>query len=51
MTNVHNLVHNGTKHIEINKHFIKDNLDKGLLVTTHVLTRLQLANIFTKGLP
>ena len=33
----------------MNKYFIKDNLDKGLVVTTYVLIGLQLAYIITKG--
>jgi len=32
--------HDWTKHIEIDRHFIKDNLDKGLVVTTYVSTGL-----------
>jgi len=30
---------------------IKDNLDKGLVVTTHVPTGFRIEDIFTKGLP
>jgi len=30
---------------------IKDNLNKDIVVTTHVLTRLQISYIFTKGPP
>nr|KYP58776.1 Copia protein [Cajanus cajan] len=48
----HKLVqHDKTKHIEIDKHFIKEKLDSGLIVTTHVPTRLQVVDVFTKGLP
>ncbi|RDX96167.1 hypothetical protein CR513_21205, partial [Mucuna pruriens] len=37
----HNLVqHDMTKHIEIDKHFIKEKLDNGLIITPHVLTGL-----------
>ncbi|RDX90711.1 hypothetical protein CR513_27403, partial [Mucuna pruriens] len=39
-----------TKHIKIDKHSIKEKLNSGLVITTHVPTRLQVANIFTKGL-
>jgi len=51
MSIAHNPIkHDKTKYIEIDKHFIKDNLDRGLVVKTHVPTGLQLENIFTKGL-
>ncbi|RDX60598.1 hypothetical protein CR513_61247, partial [Mucuna pruriens] len=40
-----------TKHIEIDRHFIKEKLDSGLIVTAHVPTGLQVADVFTKGLP
>ncbi|RDY11919.1 Copia protein, partial [Mucuna pruriens] len=39
-----------TKHIEIDRHFIKEKLDSGIIVTTHIPTRLQVADVFTKGL-
>ncbi|RDX95763.1 Copia protein, partial [Mucuna pruriens] len=42
--------HDRTKHIEIDRHFIKEKLDSGLIVTAHVPTRLQVADVFTKGL-
>ncbi|RDX93319.1 Copia protein, partial [Mucuna pruriens] len=48
----HNSIqHNKIKHIEIDKHFIKEKLNSGLVVTTHVPTRLQVAYVFTKGFP
>ncbi|RDY02146.1 Copia protein, partial [Mucuna pruriens] len=42
---------NRIKYIEIDRHFIKEKLDSGLIVTTHVLTGLQVVDVFTKGLP
>ncbi|RDY07857.1 Copia protein, partial [Mucuna pruriens] len=52
MSIAHNPVqHDRTKHIKINKHLIKEKLDSELIVTTHVPTRLQVADVFTKGLP
>ncbi|RDX61537.1 Copia protein, partial [Mucuna pruriens] len=32
--------HDKTKHIEIDRHFIKEKLNNGLVVTSHVPTRL-----------
>ncbi|RDX65733.1 Copia protein, partial [Mucuna pruriens] len=43
--------HDRTKHIEIDRHFIKEKLDSGLIVTAHVPTGLQVEDVFTKGLP
>nr|KYP62604.1 Copia protein [Cajanus cajan] len=52
MSIAHNPVqHDRIKHIEIDRHFIKDNLDRGFVITTHVPTELQIADSFTKGLP
>ena len=39
-----------TKHIEIDRHFIKEKLDSGLICTPYVPTRHQLADVLTKGL-
>ena len=47
----HNSVQHGrTKHIEIDRHFIKKKLDSGLIYTPYVSTDHQLVNILTKGL-
>ena len=47
----HNLVQHGqTKHIEIDRHFIKAKLDSGLICTPCVCINCQLADILTKGL-
>ena len=47
----HNPVqHDKTKHVEVNKHFIKEKLDSGLIYTPYVSTGGQLANVLTKGL-
>ncbi|GAA0167065.1 hypothetical protein LIER_40304 [Lithospermum erythrorhizon] len=42
--------HKHTKHIEVDCHYVRDAIRDGLLTTTHVLTKVQLAYIFTKAL-
>ncbi|RDY01022.1 Copia protein, partial [Mucuna pruriens] len=39
------------KYIEIDKHFIKEKLDYDFIVTAHISTGFQVADVFTKGLP
>lgn len=47
----HNPVqHDKSKHIEINRHFIKEKLDSGLICTPYVSSRSQLADVLPKGL-
>jgi hypothetical protein len=49
---VHNLVqHSRTKHIEIDRHFIKEKLDQGIMCMPYVNSSDQVADILTKGLP
>jgi hypothetical protein len=46
----HNPVqHDGTKHVEVDRHFIKEKLTEGLICTPFVRTKNQLADILTKG--
>ena len=40
--------HDGTKHVKINMHFIKQKLRNGLICTSFVKTGDQLADILTK---
>ncbi|RDX84288.1 Copia protein, partial [Mucuna pruriens] len=48
---VHNPVqYNKTKNIKIDKYFIKEKFDNGLIVITHVRIGLQVVDVFTKGL-
>lgn len=47
----HNPVqHDRTKHVEVDRHFIKENLDAGIICIPFVGTADQTADILTKGL-
>ena len=47
----HNLVlHNRTKHVEVDKYFIKEKIDNGLVCMTNIPTEEQVVDVFTKGL-
>jgi len=48
---VHNPVqHDITKHVEVDRQFIKKKLDNGTICTPFVISRNQLADVLTKGL-
>ena len=42
--------HSKTKHIDIRYHFLKDNVEKGIIEIFFVKSELQLADFFTKAL-
>ena len=42
--------HDGTKHIKIDRHFIKEKLEEGVVCMSYVPSEHQLADILTKGL-
>ncbi|KAL5732390.1 hypothetical protein ACOSQ2_032082 [Xanthoceras sorbifolium] len=43
--------HDHTKHIEIDKHFIKENIEGGIVDPIYVSSSLQNADILTKPVP
>ena len=49
---VHNpVLHDRTKHVEVDKYFIKEKLENGLIVMPYIPMVEQVADILTKGLP
>ncbi|GJZ71536.1 retrovirus-related pol polyprotein from transposon TNT 1-94 [Tanacetum coccineum] len=46
-----NVQHSRSKHIDIQHHFIRDHVEKGVVELYFVMTDYQLADIFTKALP
>jgi ATP sulfurylase len=42
--------HDRTKHVEIDHFFIKEKIDAGIIVLSHVISREQVADCLTKGL-
>jgi hypothetical protein len=45
-----NVQHSRTKHIDIRHHFIREQVEKGIVELYFVRTEFQLADIFTKAL-
>jgi hypothetical protein len=42
--------HDRTKHVEVDRHFIKEKVESGIICMIYVPTRKQTADVFTKGL-
>ena len=45
------LYHDKVKHVDIDRFYIQEKLDSGIIEIKHVGTEDQVADIFTKGLP
>ena len=45
------VLHDRKKHVEVDKHFIKEKLEEGLICMPYIPTKEQVADILTKGLP
>ena len=45
------VLHEHTKHIEVDCHFIRDEYARNVISLPHISMKFQLADIFTKGLP
>ena len=45
------IFHARSKHIELDYHFVHEKVANGILVTCFIPSSLQIANLFTKGLP
>ena len=44
------VLHDRTKHVEVDKHFIKEKIDNGVICMPYIPTVDQVADILTKGL-
>ena len=44
------ILHNRTKHVEVNKHFIKEKIEEGGICMSYIPTAEQIADVLTKGL-
>ncbi|KAK4283059.1 hypothetical protein QN277_000058 [Acacia crassicarpa] len=42
--------HSRTKHVNVDRHFIKEKVEDGIICLSYIPTKLQLADILTKGL-
>ena len=45
------VLHDRTKHVEVDKHFIKEKIENGTICMSYLPTSEQVADVLTKGLP
>lgn len=45
------VLHDRTKHVEVDKHFIKEKIDSGKICMSSIPTKNQVADVLTKSLP
>ena len=45
------VLHDQTKHMEVDKYFIKEKLENGLICMPYIPTTKQVADVLTKGIP
>lgn len=45
------VLHDRTKHVEVDKHFIKEKIDSGEICMSYIPTKSQVADVLTKSLP
>ncbi|KAK4258317.1 hypothetical protein QN277_007775 [Acacia crassicarpa] len=43
--------HSRTKHVDVDRHFIREKVEDGIICLSYIPTELQLVDILTKGLP
>ena len=43
------ILHDRTKHVEVDKHFIKEKIDNGLVCMTYIPIEEQVVDVITKG--
>lgn len=48
---INSVLHERTKHVELDYHNVRDQLKAGNIFTSHVYSQNQVADIFTKRLP
>lgn len=41
--------HEKTKHVEIDKHFINEKIEDGIIILNHISTKEQIADLLTKS--